>query len=104
MDAIYEAIRDNDIKPHVSICHSGCKPHFHSSFEILYVIDGEFNVIINDKSVLLHAGDVAVSIATFTHIPGEKPEGNTTFYLFLPCIRLSLWNGLTRENWRTLLF
>ena len=84
MEAIYEVHRDNDQKPHVSIYHSGCSPHFHSSFEILYVIDGEFNVIINDKSALLHGGDVAVSLDCDIHTYTGGKERGKYYILFIP--------------------
>ena len=75
MDAIYEAVRDNDTGPHVIICHSGCKPHFHSSFEILYIIDGEFNVVINDRSAVLCGGDVAISLDCDIHAYTKQVRG-----------------------------
>ena len=84
MEAIYEALRDNDPRPHVSICHSGYPPHFHSSFEILYVIDGEFNVIINDKSALLHSGDVAVSLDCDIHTYTRGKTRGKYYVLFIP--------------------
>ena len=84
MDAIYEAIRDNDPKPHVSVCHSGCSPHFHSSFEILYVIDGEYNVIINDKSAVLRGGDVAVSLDCDIHTYTRNKVRSKYYVLFIP--------------------
>lgn len=86
MDAIYEAVRDNDKKAHVMLGHSGCSPHFHSSFEILYIIDGEFNVIINDKSALLHGGDVAVSLDCDIHTYSRGKTRGKYYVLFIPNI------------------
>ncbi|MDP4117824.1 MAG: AraC family ligand binding domain-containing protein, partial [Bacillota bacterium] len=83
-NATYEAIRDIDAKAHVSLCHSGCSPHFHSSFEILYVIDGEFNIIINDKSKILRGGDVAVSLDCDIHAYTKGKLKGKYYVLFIP--------------------
>lgn len=39
--------------------YNTCEPHFHRQFEILYVVEGENEVIINTTKRLLSAGEIA---------------------------------------------
>ncbi len=98
MDTFYESLRDTDLKAHISLCHSGCAPHFHLSFEVLYIIDGEFNVVINDKSMVLHGGDVAVSLDCDIHTYIRGKKRGKYFVLFIPPTYTAEFNSVIEKK------
>lgn len=59
-------------------------PHLHSSVELIYIISGEINVTINDKTKKLQQGDLAVSFPNDIHSYSTEDNSNTLVLIFTP--------------------
>lgn len=54
----------------------GAAPHIHGGFaELLYIIDGEVDVLAGDRTVLARAGDLLVVPPGLAHAFGALPDG-----------------------------
>ena len=60
-----------------------CYPHFHRHVELYYVISGSSSVTINDKTVTLGAGGLAVATPYDIHSYSRKTDG-TAYILIVP--------------------
>lgn len=63
---IYETHRDNAFFINQGDCI--CAAHFHKAVEILYVIEGEKRLIINQEPVLLREGDLHLCMPYDVHV------------------------------------
>ena len=80
---IFESKRDN--QRFFKRGENFCKPHFHSSTEVLYVLSGEKLAIVNEKEYLLTQGQVLVCPAFFVHaFPRNEVENQSIVVTIRP--------------------
>lgn len=61
MEGLYEHMRDGDKLPACfRVQNNCCLPHFHSSMEFVYVIDGELNASLNGKPYTVKKGHILI--------------------------------------------
>jgi len=64
----YEYTRDNFKVPTCwMVENDGCLPHFHSSVELTYVLDGEIKAISNGRTYFLRRGQLLLSPSYYVH-------------------------------------
>ena len=81
MNSVYfESKRDSDdlfyIEKKVNDCYHA---HFHSNIEVLYVLEGEIDVTVNDHCRTLKAGAMAISNSFDVHSYNTKKVSKTIF-------------------------
>lgn len=65
---IYESERDNDRAPACWRCfNNGCSPHFHSSLEFVYILDGEMKALLNGRPLDVHEHEVLIVPSLTVH-------------------------------------
>ncbi len=82
--AIYE-------KHHPPITHAQAKklypkPHFHNEIEIVYVIDGQSDVIIDNNFFTIKSGDFSVSFPNQVHCYRNAQEGKYIVMILTPTL------------------
>lgn len=84
MQGTYELSRDNIRHP--SCWYSldnTCPPHFHSSIEIVYVLDGSFRATLNGEPHLVRQGEILITSSYTVHY--YSPEhGSRSIILIVP--------------------
>lgn len=84
MQAYFEFMRDYDDLFHIERPVNGqCDQHFHSNIEIIYVLDGEIDVMINGETRRMSKGGAAVSNSYDIHAY-HTPEFSKTVFLIIP--------------------
>lgn len=84
MQAYFESRRDYDALFHIGGTENDHYPaHFHSNIEILYVVDGEMDVTINQQTRRLPAGALAVSNSFDVHAY-HTPDSSKSIRLIIP--------------------
>ena len=74
--ATYELSREKNDELHFMKTRYGdCYPHFHRHVELYFVVSGKSDVTINEKTVTLGAGGLAVSTPYDIHSYSRKEEG-----------------------------
>lgn len=68
MHADYESEQDRNADIYVSkgTVH-GCNPHYHQKIELLYIVSGDVDVMINAEKNTLHSGEMAISESYDVH-------------------------------------
>ncbi len=86
MNGSYEVQRDNMTSLAIwPTLHNTCNPHFHSSIELTYVLDGEFRTIINGKTVTAKKDELVIFSSYCTHAtPAEPKQHNKTIVMIIP--------------------
>lgn len=68
MQGIYEHVRDNDKYPACWRTENDCcMPHFHSSIEVVYVIEGELKAVLGGKSYTVCKNQILISSSYTVH-------------------------------------
>lgn len=73
-----------------------CNPHFHSNIEILYVLDGQIEITINNEKKTLSAGCASVA-GSFDIHSYYTPLQSKTIILIIPTTLVNSFNILTRS-------
>lgn len=84
MQGTYELSRDNIRHP--SCWYSldnTCPPHFHSSLEIVYVLDGSFRATLNGQSFTVHRGEILIASSYTVHYYSSE-GGAKSIILIVP--------------------
>ncbi len=72
-------------------------PHFHSSIEILYVLDGSTKAYVDFKEYTLYSGDVLINFPTQIH--SYKDNGDLDSYILIfPESMCSAFSDILRKN------
>lgn len=84
MQGIYELYRDNIQYPSCWFSNdNSCLPHFHSSIEIVYVTDGEFQATLNGKAYRVHKDQMLISSSYTIHYY-SKIDHSDSIILIVP--------------------
>ncbi|MBQ1269814.1 MAG: helix-turn-helix transcriptional regulator [Clostridia bacterium] len=84
LNGTYELSRERNDELYLMKTAGGdCYPHFHRHVELYYVISGSSSVTINDKTVTLGAGGLAVATPYDIHSYSRKTDG-TAYILIVP--------------------
>ena len=94
MQAYFESQRDYDTLFHIENKENDrCAEHFHSNIELLYVVDGEIDVKINQCHGRLKKGDIAVSNGFNIHAY-DTPMHSKTIFLIIPTHMIGIYNSI----------
>ena len=74
MEGFYEAQADQKYYHLFSLKAPGCKPHFHNSFEMLFITAGSVRVLIDGEMRMLYPGDACFVNAFQIHTYQPTPE------------------------------
>ncbi|HHW45997.1 MAG TPA: AraC family transcriptional regulator [Clostridiales bacterium] len=96
MNATFELSRDyyKDIFCVVSE-YSRCDPHFHSNIEIVYMLEGEMEVTINNHTAVLRPGWVSIANSYDIHTY-KTPHYSKARILIVPTDIVKSFNNLTK--------
>lgn len=90
---IYESASDGSNKSHFQHSYGGpCYAHFHQAIEILGVIKGHLDIILNGEAHRLHAGEIAV-IPSFHVHTFHCSEDNEDYVLTISHSMLQQFNN-----------
>ena len=96
MNAFFELSREYDkmlyCKRHDN---NSCNPHFHSHIELVYVMNGEIEVTINNETRRLSKGSAAVSSSYDVH-HYCTPENSQVYILLIPLDSVALIDNIMR--------
>ena len=86
MYPFYETQKSNDLNFfRIGISSNMCfPPHLHSYVEIVYVIEGNISVTINDNTKELQSGDIAVSFPNDIHSYSTELSSKIKLLIFSP--------------------
>lgn len=73
---------DNSSKKHSGSTRKKDFPGFHKDFEIIYIVDGECDVTIDDMAFTMHSGDIAVFPPYSLHSATATPNTFSIVLLF----------------------
>lgn len=78
MQEFYENYRDNFKYPSYWLDHNiNCSPHFHSSFELIYVVDGSLKAVIDGKPHIVVKDQVLISSCYTAHYYSQELKSKT---------------------------
>ena len=83
-NVLYEYFHDVERNLYVRVGESTfCQPHFHRSLEILYILDGEMETTVGDKSFTATANDIVFAHSYYIHSFKPQPAYHK-FVLVIP--------------------
>lgn len=89
MDGIYELPRDNLRELSIWVTpRNNCSPHFHSSIELTYVLEGSLKTIINGKSYQAEKDSLILFSSYSSHSNLQEGEGKS-IVMILPLDMIS---------------
>ena len=98
LNATYELSRERNDELHLMKTAGGdFYPHFHRHVELYYVISGTTNVTVNDKTVTLGAGGLAVATPYDIHSYSRQSDG-TAYILIIPPQYLGDFSRFTKDK------
>lgn len=98
MHAYFESQRDTDSLFHMERkVNDNCPAHFHSNIELLYVLDGEIDVTINQQSRRLAAGSMSVANSFDAHAY-HTARSSKTIFLIIPVEMVDFYHNQTEKK------
>lgn len=80
----YERDRDDQILPDLWHSHDNrCKPHFHSSIELVYVTEGALTVFLDDQQYEVRANQLMIS-SSYTVHRYQSDKSNREIIMIIP--------------------
>ena len=80
----YERIRDEKPLPDLwPSCNNQCKPHFHSSIELVYVTSGALTVYLDDQKYTVRENQLMIASAYTVH-RYQSDEDNAEIIMIIP--------------------
>lgn len=98
MESLYEHTRDSDKYPACwKTTNDHCMPHFHSSMEFVYVINGELQAFLNGKPYTVTSGQILISPSYTLHYYNTE-RYSEAIVLVVPLDFIAYYNKLFSQK------